>query len=517
MSDEQNKEGAAVAEHEHVHGPDCDHDHEHDHEPKIEPITLELEDLTADGKAKAEERLKRAIPDVAYTIQASEARPGSVTALTIAVARPAYLAEQTAMLEDLAKEVVLPGFRKGKAPLKLLQIRMGEDAVRSTIAALATNALRQEHAIKDFKFISKPRVVEYDVKTGQEPISFVAEVETIPTVELKEFSGLSVDVEDRPVNDEAIDQRIDQLRRQNAVVETAPEGAALGEEDTVLIKTTVTNELGEVLGHLTKETQTVYDVKRDLPEPVAAQLLGKQVGDVVEATVAAKVTNRKGEEVEHSDHWQVEVLEIKTTKLPALDDEFAKDLGEHDTLDALKAKIRADLTKAEADRQHSEAVGKLLRLMVEKNPVDTPRSLLAHRQYELIMQDQYQLQRMGLRLEQVVTDTDKYLRDQRASADELVKIQLISAELSKRENLEVTDEDVEQEIATVAEQTGRKPLAVRARLEAQKQLDQFRENIARKKLGDFLISKNTINKVAPKPAETPAEPAGESEAEPVTK
>jgi trigger factor len=140
--------------------------------------------------------------------------------------------------------------------------------------------------------------------------------------------------------------------------------------------------------------------------------------------------------------------------------------------------------------------------MLEKNPVDAPRSLKARQQYEMIQRDTYELSRMGLRLEHVVHDADKYISEQRSGAEVQVKLQLLLRELAKIENLEVTDADMDAEIAKIAERTKRNPLGVRARLEATKELDRFREQLRVRKLEDLVLAASTIHKVAPKPQES---------------
>jgi outer membrane biosynthesis protein TonB len=110
-----------------------------------------------------------------------------------------------------------------------------------------------------------------------------------------------------------------------------------------------------------------------------------------------------------------------------------------------------------------------------------------------------------------------YLRNQRSGADQTVRLQLLVAELTKLEILEVTEADVDAEINRMAEESGRKPLAVRAHLEARNQLDQLRQSLSRNKVGDFLKANNTIKLVAPKPAEEPREEPAEKEDEKAAK
>lgn len=471
-------------------------------EPRKDPITIELEDLTEEGKKKIEESLHRPVEDIPATLSGQEKREGSRLDLTFQVARADYEAEQGRLLKDIQKEAVLPGYRKGKAPVRLLLKRLGEDAVRDTLRSVATNALRQENLKNSLKLTVNPRIIDYTVaETGQEPVQFVVEAEVEPVVEAKDYKGLTVEVEIVAVAEEAIAARIEEMRRGAAVYEAAPEGAEVAEGDTLVVESEVYGSQGQKMESQSRPRWDLYDFKEQLPGPVGEQIVGKKIGETVEAQVPQTSTNRRGEEVVHEDSWKVTIKEIKRMRLPELDDEFAKDLGDYATLEDLKSKVRADLEAAATEREKAAAVNQLYRKISELNPVDVPQSLLNVRTYELIMQDREQLARYGMKLEHVIQDTEAYLQNQRASAGEIAKISLLLQDIAQKENLTVTEEDVEKAIAVLAERQGRKPLAVRARLEAQRQLDQFRDQVAREKINDFLLANSTVNKVEPKPAE----------------
>ncbi len=480
-------------------------------EAKRKPITLELDELTEESKQREQERTGKAPRDLEYTLASREERPGSALALRFEVTRELFDAEQQRLIGELGRDVTLPGFRKGKAPIKLLRLRLGEDANRDTVAFIASNVLRQENIANNFKLVSKPQVEKFELPADPKaPVSIEVELEQEPKVELKQYKGLRVEVIERPLEEKAIEQRVEALRQQNAVLEPAPEDATVQAGDILTVDTVVTSERGERMENMSGEGRQLYDWREQLPAPVAEQIEGKKVGETVAAKVEQKSTNRRGDEVVHTDAYEVTVRGIQRHRLPALDDEFAKDLGEYDTLEALKAKIRGELETEETERRKGEAVGKLYQALIEANPVDAPKSFLARQQYEMIMQDQYQLERMGMRLEHLVHDPDAYLAEQRQGAEKRVKAHLIEAEIARAENLGVSDEDVEQEIAKIAEQTGRKPLAVRARLEAQRQLDDFRAELGRRKVAEFLLANNEVAGV-PAPAEPEGGPVGEGE------
>ncbi|MEN6625742.1 MAG: trigger factor [Candidatus Sumerlaeia bacterium] len=468
-------------------------------ESKFQPITVELDDLSEEGRKRIAERLGRAVEDLPYKVLGQEPRPGSGLLMRIEVEHDVFAQEEERLLKDIGKEITLPGFRKGKAPLKLLQLRLGEEAVRDTIGSLATNALRQEKAKQSLEIISNLRVMSFTAEAGA-PVSFEVDLELEPKVELKQYKGVTVEVTEQPVSDEMVNQRIEMLRQRNAVMETV-EGGAVEENDIVTIDLDVLNDKGEILPHLSRKDWQLHSYKGQLNPELAGQMTGKKAGESFSAKIETTTKTRRGDDVTHTDNYTVTVKQIQREKLPALDDEFAKDLGKHQTLEELRKGTREELEKESGERERGAALAEIYKKLIELNPIDAPKSVLAKAQYDMIMEDSYQLERMGLRLDQVVQDTATYVQNRRDSAEQQVKANMINAAIGKAESLEAGDAEVDAEIAKMAEESGRKPLAIRARLEAQKQLEHFKQELTRRKVNDFLLASNTVNKVAPKPEE----------------
>lgn len=509
-------EGATATEegHAHEHDHDHEHDHEHAHEHRPKPIAIPRQELTEEARAKAEEETGKKIEDLAYTVINEENKPNSVLSLRFQVSADDFRRELDKFYESLRKEVTLPGYRKGKAPVRLIRIRMGREGDKDAMTDAGLNIVRQELGKRELKLVSDPQIVNWKIEDGQ-PLEVEVEFELEPKVELKDYKGISITVETREIGDDDVNRELEQLRQQFASQVNAPEDATVAEDTpAVTLDIHVESEAGKPLPHLTRENFPVRDIRRNLPPDLADKVIGLKAGDTVTVPIKGQRENRRGEVIEFTDTYKVTVKEIKETKLPELDDEFAKDLGEHDTLQSLKDQLLKDLKAKEEERQKNEATGKIVAQIIEKNPVEAPRSLVARTEYESVMQDSYQLQRMGLRLQDVVHDPVAYWTSQQRSAEFQVKQSLLLNELAKHENLEVTDEDLDKEINELAERTGRKPLAVRAKLEADKRLDDLRANLRSRKVYDFLLANNTVEKVAaPPPSEEKAEEKTEEKAE----
>jgi trigger factor len=515
MADEtKTSAGAAAATEESPETERAEHEHDRDHDRDRESeddktIRLGRDLLTAEAKQKAEEESGKPIADIAYEIVGEEALPHSTIALKLRVAAEPFAKEVERFYSDLRKDVSLPGFRKGKAPIKLIRIRMGEEADRDAVTEVALNVVRQELSKRDLKPLEDPKVAEWKMAEG-EPLDFEVRFDVEPKVELKEYKGLSVEVEARDITDEDIEQELLNLRQEHAAQEVAPAGTGYEPGMTLAVDLTVTGDKGQELRHLSKTNHLIEDPKVDLPEEFGDKLLGAKVGDEIVAEIKNAQTNRRGETTEHVDTYTVKVRELKVQSMPDLDDEFAKDLGEHNTLDELRAAIRADLEKSVAERFRRASIGRVIGAIVEKNPVDPPLSTIAAVQLELMVKESYRLSRFGLRLQDVVRDSGQYFKQSNDAAEFWVRQELLTKELRKVEGLEVSDEDVEKEIARLAEEAGRTPLAIRARLEANKQLDELRESLARRKMEDFLLECNTVTRIAPKEEPERSEEASEA-------
>ncbi|MCH8333773.1 trigger factor, partial [Candidatus Sumerlaeota bacterium] len=475
-----------------------------------EPINVAANLLTDEAKKEQEEESGKPIPDVPYSIVSEETLPQSTLGLKFSVPAESFQKELNRFYENLRKEVMLPGFRKGRAPLKLIRIRMGEDGDRDTMTEAATNVLRQEVLKRELKLVADPKIARWRIEDG-EPLEFDVEFEVEPTVELESYKGLEVSVATQEVTDATVEGELERLRHNYGTQESAPKGTKISEETSIVIDLKVVGESGSELKHLGRTNWLVGNYRNDLPGELADAISGKNIGSVVEAMIPGKRTNRRGEEIQFNDKYVATIQEIKVAKLPELDDEFAKDLGEFDTLAELRDSIRESLDKREEERQRRESIARLLASLVEKNPLDPPRSMISRLQFQSVMEDSQSLHQMGLSLGDVVQDQNAYLSSRRDQAAFLCKQALLCTELARIEKLEVVDEDVEKAISDIAEREGRKALAVRARLEADKKLDTLRDELLQAKVNDFLLEHNTVKFEPAEPEEKKEEEAAEEE------
>lgn len=452
--------------------------------------TTEAPEGADDAQVEEKDEEDKPIP---YELVASETKEGSILHVQFKVAYDEYASKTKDIFEDLAKETQIPGFRRGKAPLPLLRSRFRKEVADDALVAIRHNVLAQYVEGKSIDVLSQPEFEEMPEIQEGEPLVFSVDMEVRPTLEKIEYGDLEVEVETREVTDKMVEDELEQLRQSHVDYIAKSEGAVIEEKDMLILDMEVKDDRDRAIEHMTRPDFRIANVKEHLPAPVAEALLGKKVGDVVEVSVENPRHNRAGAVVSEKDHYKAAIKEIQGSKVPELDDEFAKDLGEYADLAALRAEIRKRLTEMEENRQRSESVEKICDKLMEKNPMDAPRSVVASSAQRLLQEQYYQMAISGVNM---MSWTDEQraamVVEQNARAMGSTRRALLLEEIGRLEKVEVTDEDLDAEIERMAQEQGRRALAIRAQLEAQKRLEAVREGLTTRKVADFLIGKATI-------------------------
>lgn len=348
--------------------------------------------------------------------------------------------------------ITVPGFRKGKAPKKMIEKLYGsavfyEEAVNNSYFKAYREAV-EESGIEP---IDQP---ELDITSLDENgYTFTAKVQTPPVVTVKEYKGLSAPKDAVTVSEDDINAEIERMRKRNSSVETVDRAANNGDIVNIDYEGSVDGELFE--GGSAKGYDLTLGSNSFIPG-FEDQLIGASAGEEKEVKVTFPedyhAENLKGKEAV----FKCTVHEVKETILPELDDEFAKDVTEDcDTMEQLTEKIKKNLTESRekaADAQFEES---LLDALLEQTEVTVPEVMIRS-QLDTIMEDMsMRMQMQGLNLEtylQLTGSTFEQMREgYREQATRQVRINLALREIAKQENITVTDEDVENEYNRLAE------------------------------------------------------------------
>jgi trigger factor len=371
-----------------------------------------------------------------------------VRALRIEVPEEVVRKEFESAYLALNRRVQVPGFRPGKAPLAVLEKRYAptveEDVLRRLIPDFYQQAIKQSGLAP----VELPAIEAVHLHRD-EPLTFTARVEVRPKFELGTYRGLKLARQKLTVSDADLDKALDLLREQHAQLVACPPDHTAAQHDFALVDFTGESE-GRPLPGGAGEGVTVEIGAHAVLPGFEEQLVGARSGERVEVRVTLPADYRQTEFAGKEARFDVTVREIKTKLLPALDDEFAKDLG-HDSLATLKDKVRADLeTRAahEAARLNRAAAVKAL---VEAHQVDLPPSLIEREFQDALAQLAQRLPR-GMTLEQANVDVEAFRREYQPAAESKVKGRLILEAIADQEKLDVGREEVDDALAKIAQE-----------------------------------------------------------------
>jgi trigger factor len=396
-------------------------------------------------------------------------------------------------VRKLAKEVNIPGFRKGHAPRKVLESRIGRDAIRDAalreaIPELVGKAVETEQLVP----IAPPAV---DVTTYEldAELIFDATVEIRPDIELPEWDLLSATRPSTVATSEEIDQQMERLRERFATLETVERPAATG--DHALIDISTSSLLGSEIKELTG-TDQLYEVGSSFPVPdLDQQLEGSKAGDILKFNA----TLPEGLEVEHAGQevaFQVLVKEVRRKVMPDLNDEFAKTASEFDTFDELRADVADRIQKVKEIQADADVRNVVLEQALQDVEIEAPESLVNEEMVFRLRRMEEQLNAGGVTLEQYMQaqniSEEKLEQDLREQADRNVKAQLLLEEIGKKEGFTITEEELRDEVRYHAETLRTDPNQLAKQLQDRGRLTALAGDILRRKALNHLVEKAEI-------------------------
>ncbi len=389
----------------------------------------------------------------------------------------------------LGRSAKVPGFRPGKVPVKVVWQRFRDEILHDVAHDLVPQALDDALGERNLDPVDTPDVRDVVVEPGQ-PLTFAATFETVPAFDPGEYRGIALRRHSAAVTDEDVEQAIERLRQRAARFEPV-EGRPLEATDWA----TVDLERQDVGGDA--EPERHQDVTIDLaaeanPPGFSAHLTGLEAGARADFTVEYPAGHAVEEMAGRSVRYGVTIKAIKQRVVPALDDEFAKDLGSFDSLAALRERVRQDLEHEAAHEADSALRADLLAQLAGRVPFAVPDSLV-ERELDRRVEDFARRlieQRVDPRTAGI--DWNEFRSAQRDAAAEAVKAALALDEIARREPVTVGDDEVAREIARFAERSGRTPEAVRAQVEKDGGEARLRGGLRREKTMDLLLANAAI-------------------------
>ena len=350
------------------------------------------------------------------------------------------------------KDIMLPGFRKGKAPRKMVESMYGatvfyEDAVNEIFPEIYTTAIVDQQ----LKAVGSPSVSNMDTP-DEGGVVLTIETELYPEVTLGQYKGIEVPKREVKVEDSEVDAELSRMAERNARIETVDRAAQMG--DTVVIDFEGFEGGKPFQGGKAEDYSLTLGSGSFIPGFEEA-LVGAVAGEERDVNVTFPENYAK-ELAGKPAVFKCKVHEVKESIKPELDDEFAKDVSEFDTLDALKNDIRERFTKSREEQNERAFESAAVQLAAANMTCNVPACMIDEQVDHQIEQFAYQLQSQGMKMEDYTKmiggDLSSLRQSMRPMAEQTVRSDILLSEIARAENLEVTDEEVEKELKKLAEQ-----------------------------------------------------------------
>jgi trigger factor len=379
------------------------------------------------------------------------------------------------------KSARLPGFRPGKVPSKVVRQRFRGQILQDAAEHLIGHAVQDALSERGVEPVETPDIRDLKVEEGQ-PLTFTASFDVVPTFDPGD--GRDIEVRRPPVSieEDALGHALERLRQRAARSETV-EGGVVDAGHTVVIDLVRrgTDRAG-VAGAEEKHEKASIELGAPANPPgFDAALMGMAVNETRAFTLTYPDDYAVTELAGGTADYTVTLRELKRRVVPALDDEFAKDLGEFDSLDALRARVRADLEAEAADAADRQVRAEVLKKLASRVPFTVPPALV-DREVDRRVED-FARRLMDQRIDPRQTNIDwaAFREGQKEPATEAVKSAMALDELARRDAVVVTDEDVDAELQRYADSSGRSVAALRARLQQDGELPRFAATLRRDK------------------------------------
>ncbi|MBK5274310.1 MAG: trigger factor [Desulfuromonadales bacterium] len=340
----------------------------------------------------------------------------------------------------IQKRAKLQGFRPGKAPLQLIK-RTYSDAMRDEV-------MRRFYEQTLFKALDEHKIepvdsptIESDILEQGSPFKYSALVEIMPEILLNEYTGFEISKEKFILNPDNIEGEIKRMQENMAQLIPLDEGALSEIGHTVVIDYSLSVEGFPEENDTAENDELELGVNKMSPE-FEEQLIGLKCGQQKEIRINLPDNYRNPEAAGKEATFQVTVNEIKRKELPELDDEFAQQFGDYETMDQLRIKLAEYMEKQETERIENELKERVIQALIRKNPLDVPQSMVKRQLEHMLENMKNRLKSQHMSIEMMGLDEDGFRLRFRESAEDKVKGGLLLMALVEKENISVNDDDL---------------------------------------------------------------------------
>ena len=373
-----------------------------------------------------------------------------------------------------ASSVRLPGFRPGKAPANMVRKKFADAIRQEALEALVRDAYKEVVEKQDLKVASQPHVHDLKFEEGK-PLTFEIHFEVRPTLELARTSGFRVTRRKAVVNDETVRDQIESIRDQRAAWAPVEGKPMPGDMVNVEISTG-----DEATGGEARSYPLVLGAGQAIPG-IEELIMEAAPGETVERPVKWPDDFPDESERGQTKTVKVKLQDVKRKSVPDLDDAFAREAGDFDSLAALESAVRSDLEEHTKREVEADVRQKLVDEIIGANPFDVPPSWV--RQFAENYAEAYQIP---------AEEREKFATEFRSMAERQIRRDLVIETIAEREGLAATEKDIDDRITEQAEKRGVNPGQLYAQLEKSGRLKEIERSLTEDKVFQWLLEKNEV-------------------------
>jgi trigger factor len=399
-------------------------------------------------------------------------------------------AEFEKALRTYSKGINISGFRQGKVPRQIVAQRFGKEIEQDVVEALIRDCSLSAIKEKGLKPLHSPVLKDYRFERGA-GLSFVAEFEVKPDLDPIGYRDIKVERRKVLITDPDVDKAIEGLRERGAKFEGV-EGRGIAQGDYILAD--IRGEFSDGGHEPLSQPEAFFEIGSAGPHP-------EMTDELKEMTPGGEKTFGISYPKDHPSEFlagkrvvfTVRVKEIKTRHLPAIDDEFAREVGAGESLEALRTKVREDLTKASIEREKAEAQGKAVEKLLEANRSAEVPDAMVDDQIEGYIEDfMHRLAAQGIDPSSAGVDLDRLRDEQRVPAQRSVKAALLLDAIAVKESMEIPEAEIEEAFLAEARRMKQTPESLRARWKKEGHMDALKRHLMREKVLDLILGPSNI-------------------------
>ncbi len=411
--------------------------------------------------------------DIEISTKKSE---GSERLLEVRVPVETVRAAEDRAARRYASQARLPGFRPGKAPAAMVKKRFADQIRQEAIESLVQDAYKEVLERENLKPIAQPHIHDLKFDEGA-PLTFELHVEVRPEIELPRTHGFRVTRPAGAITDDQVREQIDQIRDQRATWAPAEDRPAPGDQVTVLLSTA--DESGEIPEG--KEYRLVLGGGQAIPG-IEELIMEATPGQTVERPVKWPDDFPDEEQRSKTKTVRVTLKDVKRKTVPSLDDAFAREVGDFDSLDALSTAVRGDLERHAEREAESTVRQNLLDEIIGANPFDVPQTWV--RQLTDAYAQAYQVPE---------EERERFAEEFKPMAERQVRRDMVIDTIAQREGLAATEAEIDDRVAETAKKRNADPGQVYASLQKAGRLPEIERSVTEDKVFKWLLEKNTVD------------------------